>query len=129
MSFTVDREDDLDELENRVSRYGFPVRRVSKGDRIGQGESIQFETPSGQTMELVADLDMVGRATAPVNPAPFRRRPDRESPHRRLESPLGDRRGSWGDFDQGPTKDVFGLPEPPKQLAGMGKGHPGAHLG
>ena len=71
MSFKVDRDDDLEEFERRVLNYGFPVRRVSKGERVGQGESIQFETPSGQVMELVADLEMVGRATSPVNPVPF----------------------------------------------------------
>lgn len=29
MSFKVERESDLDELENAVQRYGFPVQRVS----------------------------------------------------------------------------------------------------
>ena len=71
MSFKVEREDDLDDFESRIQAYGYPVERVSKGMRIGQGESIRFETPSGQTMELVHDVEMVGRATAPVNPAPF----------------------------------------------------------
>jgi catechol 2,3-dioxygenase len=71
MSFKVEREDDLAEFERKVSQYGFPVERVSKGESIGQGESIRFETPSGQTMELVHDLEMIGRATAPINPNPF----------------------------------------------------------
>ncbi|HAN70221.1 MAG TPA: catechol 2,3-dioxygenase, partial [Actinobacteria bacterium] len=71
MSFKVEHESDLDDLENAVQRYGFPVRRVSKGEAVGQGESIRFETPSGQQMELVHDIEMVGRATAPINPAPF----------------------------------------------------------
>jgi catechol 2,3-dioxygenase len=71
MSFKVEREDDLDELENRVQRFGFPVRRVSKGESVGQGESIRFDTPSGHTMELVHDVERTGRATPKVNPAPF----------------------------------------------------------
>ena len=37
MSFKVEREDDLDEFENKVTKYGFPVRRVTKGDHVGQG--------------------------------------------------------------------------------------------
>ena len=69
MSFKVEREDDLDEFENKVTKYGFPVRRVTKGDHVGQGESIRFETPSGQVMELVYDIDMVGRSTSLVNPS------------------------------------------------------------
>jgi len=60
MSFKVHHEDDLDALENRVSRYGFPVERVSKGQTLGQGESIRFATPSGHLMELVADVEKVG---------------------------------------------------------------------
>ena len=71
MSFMVERESDLGMFENRIQAWGYPVQRISKGEAIGQGESIRFETPSGQTMELVHDVEMVGRATAPVNPAPF----------------------------------------------------------
>ena len=48
MSFKVEHEDDLDDLENKVQKYGYPVQRVSKGESVGQGESIRFETPSGQ---------------------------------------------------------------------------------
>ncbi len=75
MSFKVEHEYDLDDLENKVQQWGYPVRRVSKGESVGQGESIRFETPSGQQMELVHDIEMVGRATASVNPAPVRRGP------------------------------------------------------
>lgn len=71
MSFKVLREDDLDELENAVQAYGFPVRRVSKGESRGQGESIRFDTPSGHTMELVHDIEPVGRLLPKVNPPPF----------------------------------------------------------
>ena len=71
MSFKVLREDDLSDLENAVGRYGFPVERISKGASVGQGESIRFETPSGQVMELVHDVDKIGRATGSLNPAPF----------------------------------------------------------
>lgn len=60
MSFKVFRDDDLDELENRITRYGFPVERISRGEALGQGESIRFSTPSGHLMELVADVEKVG---------------------------------------------------------------------
>ena len=71
MSFTVEREDDLSDLENAVNRYGFPVQRISKGESVGQGESIRFATPSGHTMELVHDVEKVGGLLPKVNPAPF----------------------------------------------------------
>lgn len=57
MSFKVHHADDLADLEQRVSRYGFPVERVSAGESVGQGESIRFSTPSGHVMELVADVE------------------------------------------------------------------------
>ncbi|MEZ5192722.1 MAG: catechol 2,3-dioxygenase [Nocardioides sp.] len=70
MAFKVAHEDDLDILENRISRYGLPVQRISKGESIGQGESLRFAAPSGQTMELVYDIERVD--TRPrVNPAPY----------------------------------------------------------
>src|SRR3954468_22356839 len=52
MSFKVHREDALADVEPRVSRFGFPVERLSRGESIGQGESIRFSTPSGHVMEL-----------------------------------------------------------------------------
>jgi catechol 2,3-dioxygenase len=69
-SFKVEREDDLDDLENRVQRYGFQVERVSRGEEVGQGESIRFETPSGHEMELVHEVEKVGSALPKRNPAP-----------------------------------------------------------
>jgi catechol 2,3-dioxygenase len=60
MSFKVHHEDDLADLENKVSRYGLPVERISRGESVGQGESIRFSTPSGHVMELVADVEKVG---------------------------------------------------------------------
>ena len=71
MSFKVVHEDDLARLENAVSQYGFPVNRVSKGESVGQGESIRFETPSGHTMELVHDVEKTGGLLPKVNPPPY----------------------------------------------------------
>ena len=69
-SFRVEREDDLGELEIRLANAGCDVRRVSRGEEVGQGESIQFEIPSGQTMELVWDLEKVGNILGKHNPSP-----------------------------------------------------------
>lgn len=60
MSFKVHHEDDLADLENKVARFGFPVQRISRGECLGQGESIRFATPSGHVMELVADVEKIG---------------------------------------------------------------------
>jgi catechol 2,3-dioxygenase len=63
VSFKVERDDDLADLEHRVARYGFPVKRISRGESVGQGESIRFTTPSGHIMELVRDVERVGSTT------------------------------------------------------------------
>ncbi len=67
-SFKVEHPDDLEALESNVERYGIGVTRVAKGDEIGQGESIRFETPSGHEMELVADVHKVGGRIPLRNP-------------------------------------------------------------
>lgn len=69
-TFKVEREDDLDDLERRVETYGYRVERIAKGEEVGQGESIRFDTPSGHEMELVFDVDKVGTKAPKVDPSP-----------------------------------------------------------
>ena len=69
-SFRVEREDDLAELEIAVQKYGCQVQRVSRGEAVGQGESLRFTIPSGQTMELVYDLEKTGNILGKLNPSP-----------------------------------------------------------
>lgn len=71
ISFKVEAEDDLAVLERRVEGYGFAVKRISKGEEVGQGESIRFDSPSGQLMELVHDVEKVGTLLGKLNPAPM----------------------------------------------------------
>jgi len=69
-SFKVEHVDDLDLLEQAVETYGYRVERISRGEAVGQGESIRFETPSGQEMELVHDVERTGSAVGTTNPHP-----------------------------------------------------------
>jgi catechol 2,3-dioxygenase len=69
-AFKVEFEDDLDEIEAKVEAYGIHVERISKGEEIGQGESIRFGTPSGHQMELVHDVTKIGGRLPLVNPWP-----------------------------------------------------------
>ncbi|MYF84052.1 MAG: catechol 2,3-dioxygenase, partial [Acidimicrobiia bacterium] len=69
-SFKVEDDEDLAELEHRVESFGFRVERISKGEEIGQGESIRFATPSGHTMELVREVERVGGLLPKLNPPP-----------------------------------------------------------
>ena len=67
-TFKVEEEHDLEDLERRVEQYGVAVQRVAKGEEIGQGESIRFETPSGHEMELVHEVEKVGGRIGKLNP-------------------------------------------------------------
>ena len=69
-SFRVEAEDDLAVLERDLERYGCDVARIGRGEAVGQGESIRFEIPSGQTMELVWDIERTGNILGKRNPAP-----------------------------------------------------------
>jgi catechol 2,3-dioxygenase len=70
-SFKVEHPDDLAVFEGRVERYGLHVDRIGKGEEVGQGESIRFETPSGHEMELVHDVHKVGGRIPLRNPRPY----------------------------------------------------------
>lgn len=69
-TFRVEAEQDLDDFEQRLTRYGCAVSRVSKGEAVGQGESIRFEIPSGHTMELVHHVEKTGNLLGKHNPDP-----------------------------------------------------------
>ena len=69
-SFRVEHEHDLHDLEKDLENYGCHVQRISKGESVGQGESIRFVIPSGQTMELVYDLEKTGNILGKRNPSP-----------------------------------------------------------
>ena len=43
---------------------------MSQGEAVGQGESIRFEVPSGQIMELVWDIEKTGNILGKRNPSP-----------------------------------------------------------
>jgi catechol 2,3-dioxygenase len=70
MSYKVEHERDLEELEHAVEGFGVAVKRVAAGEERGQGEAIRFETPSGHLMELVHRLDKVGNLLPKTNPPP-----------------------------------------------------------
>jgi catechol 2,3-dioxygenase len=70
-TFKLEHADDLAEFETRLEAAGCTVERIGKGEEIGQGESIRFETPSGHEMELVHDVHKVGGRLPLLNPRPI----------------------------------------------------------
>ncbi len=71
VSFKVEHESDLDELEARIEAAGVAVTRIADGEEVGQGESIRFQAPSGHEIELVHNVHKVGRRLPLVNPGPY----------------------------------------------------------
>ncbi|HKE97446.1 MAG TPA: catechol 2,3-dioxygenase [Actinomycetes bacterium] len=70
MSFRVEAEDDLAELERALETHGCAVRRRSAGEELAVGQAIRFETPSGHEMELVHRMERVGGVLPMRNPPP-----------------------------------------------------------
>ncbi len=70
ITFKVEDDEDLAVLEQRIERHGYRVDRMHRGEEIGQGESIRFETPSGHEMELVREVERLGSDVPTLDPAP-----------------------------------------------------------
>ena len=70
-TFRVEREDDLHEFEKQGRGLRLPDHAgCRRGEAVGQGESLRFEVPSGQIMELVWDIEKTGNILGKHNPSP-----------------------------------------------------------
>jgi catechol 2,3-dioxygenase len=67
----VASNDDLTLFEKKVEQFGLTTRRISKGARLGEGQAIQFELPTGQLCELYHDIEYVGSKVGTTNPDPW----------------------------------------------------------
>lgn len=74
MSFKVETEDDLADLETKLERYGCIVHRMTEGEERAIGQALRFETPTGHMMELVHKVEKVGNGLGKLNP--FHPKPD-----------------------------------------------------
>jgi catechol 2,3-dioxygenase len=70
MSFKVEEEEDLHQLESAALRYGCTTRRMSVGEEVGQGQAVRLETPSGHHLELIHRMERTGNLLPKVNPPP-----------------------------------------------------------
>lgn len=71
IGFKVDNTASLEKLEYKIEQFGCTITRVSKGTRIGEGEAIRFELPTGHFCELYTDIEFLGTATGDLNPDPW----------------------------------------------------------
>jgi catechol 2,3-dioxygenase len=70
-AFKVENEDELADFEKKIEQFGCTLKRISKGTRLGEGEAIRFELPTGHQLELYSDIQVVGSRTGNVNPHPW----------------------------------------------------------
>jgi len=70
VSFKVECDQDLDELETAAIHRGCHVRRLAAGEEVGQGPAIRVRSPSGHEVELVHVRTKTGGLLPRVNPAP-----------------------------------------------------------
>ncbi|WP_047151913.1 catechol 2,3-dioxygenase [Aneurinibacillus tyrosinisolvens] len=68
MAFKVEKVDDLDRFERKIEQFGCTTRRISKGERLGEGEAVRFEIPTGHQVELYYDIEHVGTDVGILNP-------------------------------------------------------------
>jgi len=67
--------DDLEGYERRLGAFGVTTSRISKGQHHAMGEALSVQLPTGQTMELYADMEYVGTEVGTFNPQSIIRDP------------------------------------------------------
>lgn len=70
IGWKVEKQHDLDDLEDKVKNYGIETRRIPSGEELEVGEAVSFVAPSGQTMWLYHQMKQVGRAVSPPEIVP-----------------------------------------------------------
>src|SRR5690606_23299188 len=53
--FKVRQDSDLDHYQSRLEAAGVEVKEIAAGDLRGCGRRLQFQIPTGQTLELFAE--------------------------------------------------------------------------
>lgn len=71
LAFKVENEEDLNDYEKKIAQFGLSMKRISKGTRLGEGEALRCELPTGHQMELYHRIDQVGTKTGTLNPDPW----------------------------------------------------------
>ena len=67
----VTNNDELARLEKKVEQFGLTTKRISKGERLGEGEYIRFELPTGHLCELYYEIKQIGTKVGTLNPDPW----------------------------------------------------------
>lgn len=76
MGYKVESPDDLERIEHAAQTFGLTVKRLSRGENLGQGEALRCTLPSDHVLELYAEAEQPGTSVGVLNPAPW---PDRQT--------------------------------------------------
>jgi catechol 2,3-dioxygenase len=71
--YKVERDTDLEELEQRARQFGCLTERMSKGDNLAIGDGVRLVLPSDHVVELYSEAEYVGTDVGLVNPEAFPR--------------------------------------------------------
>lgn len=71
IAFKVETAADMEQFEKKIEQFGCTVARVPKGDRLGEGETLRFEIPTGHIAELYHEIECVGTKVGTLNPHPW----------------------------------------------------------
>lgn len=71
LAFKCEYASDLDLYEEKLNNFGITTKRIAAGARLAEGEAVQFVLPTGQTMELYSEIEVVGNGLPLVNPDPW----------------------------------------------------------
>ncbi|EKN63548.1 catechol 2,3-dioxygenase [Schinkia azotoformans] len=71
LAFKCEFASDLDLYEEKLNNYGVTTERVPAGTRLAEGEAVRFVIPTGQTVELYSEIEVVGNGLPLVNPDPW----------------------------------------------------------
>jgi len=82
MAFKVEKVDDLENFEKRIEQFGCTTRRISKGTRLGEGEAVRCELPTGHQLELYHEIEYLGPEVGTLNPHPWPENTRGIAPHR-----------------------------------------------
>jgi catechol 2,3-dioxygenase len=71
--YKVERDTDLEELEQRARQFGCLTERMSKGDNFAIGDGVRLVLPSDHVIELYSEAEYVGTDVGLINPEAFPR--------------------------------------------------------
>ncbi len=68
IAFKVKDIHELEKLEFQIEQFGCTLTRLPEQSRLGEGQAVRLELPTGHQMELYAEIEQVGTQTGTLNP-------------------------------------------------------------